>query len=145
MYFNFFFAIRISCFFLLLFLLSAFFPSAFFYPHFPIRIRHPLVSGPRFTDTLQKAFDTVNHSILLRKLNHYGVRGIINDWFASYLVGRQQTTQIGPKNISKKEVVLSGVPQGSALGSLLFLIYINISNSSDKLKLYLFADDTNLL
>ena len=69
---------------------------------------------------LQKAFDTVNHSILLRKLNHYGVRGIINDWFASYLVGRQQTTQIGPKNISKKEVVLSGVPQGSVLGPLLF-------------------------
>ena len=48
---------------------------------------------------LQKVFDTVNHSILLRKLNHYGVRGIINDWFASNLVGRQQTTQIGPKNI----------------------------------------------
>ena len=95
---------------------------------------------------LQKAFDTVNHSILLRKLNHYGVRGIINDWFASYLVGRQQTTQIGPKNISKKEVVLSGVPQGSVLGPLLFLIYINdISNSSDKLRFYLFADDTYLL
>ena len=52
---------------------------------------------------LQKAFDTVNHSILLRKLNHYGVRGIINDWFASYLGGRQQKTQIGPKNISKKK------------------------------------------
>lgn len=95
---------------------------------------------------LQEAFDTVNHSILLRKLNHYGVRGIINDWFASYLVGRQQTTQIGPKNISKKEVVLSGVPQGSVQGPLLFLIYINdISNSSYKLKFYLFADDTNLL
>ena len=86
------------------------------------------------------------YSILLRKLNHHEVRRIINYWFASYLVGRQQTTQIGPKNISKKEVVLSGVPQGSVLGPLLFLIYINdISNSSDKLKFYLFADDTNLL
>ena len=55
---------------------------------------------------LQKAFDTVSHSILLRILNHYEARGIINNWFASYLVGRQQTTQIGPKNIFKKEVVL---------------------------------------
>ena len=95
---------------------------------------------------VQKAFDTANHSILLRKLNRYGVRGIINDWFASYLVGRQQTTKIGPKNISKKEVVLSGVSPGSVLGPLLFLIYINdICNSCDKLKFYLFADKTNLL
>lgn len=65
---------------------------------------------------LRKAFNTVDHSILLQKLNHYGIRGIVNKWFASYLVGRQQTTQIGVKNISKKEVILSGVPQGSVLG-----------------------------
>ena len=84
---------------------------------------------------LKKAFDTVDHSILLQKLDHYGVRGVINDWFASYLLGRQQTTQIGVKNISKKEAILSGVPQGSVLGPLLFLVSINdISNSSDQLK-----------
>ena len=95
---------------------------------------------------LKKAFDTVDHLILLQKLDHYGVRGVINNWFASYLLGRQQTTQIGVKNISKKEVILSGVPQGSVLGPLLFLVYINdISNSSDQLKFYLFADGTNLL
>ena len=95
---------------------------------------------------LRKAFDTVDHSILLQKLNHYGIRGTVNKWFASYLIGRQQTTQIGVKNISKKEVILSGVPQGSVLGPLLFLIYINdISNSSNRFKFYLFADDTNLL
>ena len=95
---------------------------------------------------LKKAFDTVDHLILLQKLDHYGVRGVTNNWFASYLLGRQQTTQIGAKNISKKKVILSGVPQGSVLGPLLFLVYINdISNSSDQLKFYLFADDTNLL
>ena len=60
---------------------------------------------------LQKAFDTVNHSILLRKLQHYGIRGIVNDWFSSYLLNRIQTTQIG-SNISDKETALTGVPQG---------------------------------
>ena len=88
---------------------------------------------------------TVDHEILLYKLNHYGIRGIANNWFNSYLTGRYQTTQIGTK-FSKKERVICGVPQGSVLGPLLFLLYINdIRTSSAKFDFFLFADDTNLL
>ena len=94
---------------------------------------------------LQKAFDTIDHYILLQKLSHYGIHGIINKWFRSYLSGRTQTTQVG-SYISKKEKSSCGVPQGSVLDPLLFLIYINdIYKASNKLRFYLFADDTNLL
>jgi len=94
---------------------------------------------------LQKAFDTVDHNILISKLKHYGIRGIVNDWFRSYLTDRKQFVSINGYNSTNKSVVC-GVPQGSVLGPLLFLIYINdINNSIRFSSIHLFADDTNLL
>ena len=93
---------------------------------------------------LQKACDAMNHSILLKKLEHYGIRGTILKWFASYLIDRQQYVSVNG-HCSNYLNITYGVPQGSVLGPLLFLIYINdISNSTKVLTFYLFADDTNI-
>ena len=94
---------------------------------------------------LQKAFDTVNHGILIDKLEHYGIRGTANNWFASYLKNCSQFVSTLGFDSSTKPVA-HGVPQGSVLGPLLFLIYINDLHSAIKSsKVYHFADDTNLL
>ena len=74
---------------------------------------------------LQKAFDTVDHSILLKKLAHYGIRGLANDWFKSYLSHRHQFVSINGYE-SNKVRMKHGVPQGSVLGPLLFPIYISM-------------------
>ena len=94
---------------------------------------------------LSKAFDTIDHSILLCKLEHYGIRGVALAWFKDYLQNRQQCVTVnGVKSQSRQ--VTCGVPQGSVLGPLLFLIYINdIINSSSLFTYSLFADDTCLL
>ena len=92
---------------------------------------------------LKKAFDTVNHTLLIDKLEYYGIRGIAQEWLKSYLKYRKQFVQID-ECASTLLNVTCGVPQGSILGPKLFILYINdICNASTSLKFILFADDTN--
>lgn len=93
----------------------------------------------------RKAFDCVNHDILLSKLKHYGIRGDCHSWFESYLSGRSQFIEMDGC-VSTSEFVYSGVPQGSILGPLLFLVFINdIVKCSKLFKFVLYADDSTLL
>ena len=94
---------------------------------------------------LEKAFNTVDHDILLKKLEYYGVRGLSKDWFRFYLKNRKQFVSISNSTSTTKEII-TGVPQGSVLGPLLFLLYINDLHRSVKhSKTYHFADDTNIM
>ena len=91
-----------------------------------------------------KAFDTVDHGVLLSKLEHAGIRGVALDLLESYLSNRKQYVVFGGTESSHQDVTV-GVPQGSILGLLFFILYINdLSRASSFFKYILFADDTNI-
>ena len=105
-----------------------------------------------FSD-LSKAYDVLDHKILLYKLNTYGIRGLVNQWFKSYLSNRKQyieinymenTSRISEKYKSTVKEMKGGVPQGSVLGPVFFLLYINdLLINIQRGRTTLFADDTN--
>ena len=92
-----------------------------------------------------KAFDMISHETLLRKLSHYGIRGNAHNWLTSYLTNREQYVSINGCN-SSKTILKYGVPQGSILAPLLFVIYVNDMPEINRLaKFILYADDANIL
>ena len=95
---------------------------------------------------LTKAFDTIDHTIMLHKLHHYGIRGTAFEWFKSYLSGRSQQVEISDRVLSDINFLNYSIPQGSILGPLLFIIYVNdFSSCLHYSSSVSFADDTSVL
>ena len=94
---------------------------------------------------LPKAFDTVDHSILLKKLELYGITDRNHSWFKNYLSNRKQFIQINYEENTELETITCSVPQGSVLGPILSLLYVNdLKYASNLLDPIMYADDTNL-
>ena len=94
---------------------------------------------------LSKAFDTVNHAIPLQKLECYGITGSTRKWFESCLKNRTQFISFGNECNTQPRKIICGVSQGSILGPLLFLIYVNdLWKASSEVTAVMFADDTKL-
>ena len=109
-----------------------------------IHLINKISSTARVFLDLSKAFDTLDHEILFAKLEHYGIRDVALRWIKSYFSCRQQFVQFN-EACSTKQTIKCGVPQGSILGPLFFILYINdLPNASKLTQPLLFADDTSI-
>ena len=124
---------------------STYMPISLLYDYVTNKIKNKEFCAALYLD-LSKAFDTVNPNILLKKLHHYGIRDKCLDFFHSYLVGRSQVLKYNSYISTSAKTITLGVPQGSILGPLLFLLYINDMHKSSAIPQFLlYADDTALL